>query len=275
MLTFASVTCIRGGRTLFADLSFALESGNAVLVTGPNGAGKSSLSRGAAGVLRVAGGEVSCTRPRALLTEQAALDPELPLIRALAFWARLDGGGRHAVDDALAALALDPLVDVPVRLLSTGQRRRAARRRGRGTRRQPYADRVAERAHHRVRRMMLVALIARDLRRVWIGGGAMLPVAFFLLVAILFPFAVGPDGVLLARVGGGVLWAAALLAALLPIARLVAPDRDVGVIDQLLVRGESTATIAFAKLIAHWLAFAPPPTARRRHHARATRCRAP
>jgi len=106
--------------------------------------------------------------------------------------------------------------------------------------------------------MMLVALIARDLRRVWIGGGALLPVAFFLLVAILFPFAVGPDSVLLARVGGGVLWAAALLAALIPIERLVAPDRDVGVIDQLLVRGESTATIAFAKLIAHWLAFAPP-----------------
>src|SRR3569623_268057 len=126
MLTFASVTCIRGGRTLFADLSFALEAGNAVLVTGPNGAGKSSLIRVAAGLLRVAGGEVSCTRPRALLTEQAARDPELPLIRALAFWARLDGGGRHAVDDALAALALDPLVDVPVRLLSTGQRRRAA-----------------------------------------------------------------------------------------------------------------------------------------------------
>src|SRR3569623_1421852 len=68
--------------------------------------------------------------------------------------------------------------------------------------------------------MMLVALIARDLRRVWIGGGALLPVAFFLLVAILFPFAVGPDSVLLARVGGGVLWAAALLGA--------DPDRAAG-----------------------------------------------
>src|SRR3569623_1283520 len=81
MLTFASVTCIRGGRTLFADRSFALEAGNAVLVTGPNGAGKSSLIRVAAGLLRVAGGEVSCTQPRALLPEQAALAPELPLNR--------------------------------------------------------------------------------------------------------------------------------------------------------------------------------------------------
>src|SRR3569623_3060112 len=49
-----------------------------------------------------------------------------------------------------------------------------------------------------------------------------------------------------------------MLAALIPIERLVAPDRDVGVSDQLLVRGESTATSAVAKLIAHWLAFAPP-----------------
>lgn len=105
---------------------------------------------------------------------------------------------------------------------------------------------------------VLGLMIARDLRRAWISGGALLPVAFFLLVAILFPFAVGPDSVLLARVGGGVLWAAALLAALIPIERLVAPDRDAGVIDQLLVRGESAGTIAFAKLVAHWLAFAPP-----------------
>jgi len=104
----------------------------------------------------------------------------------------------------------------------------------------------------------LGALIARDLRRAWLGGGALLPVAFFLLVAILFPFAVGPDAALLARIGGGVLWAAALLAALIPVERLVAPDLANGTIDQLLVRGQSPSTIALAKLIAHWLAFAPP-----------------
>ena len=102
------------------------------------------------------------------------------------------------------------------------------------------------------------ALIVRDLRRAWAGGGAALPVAFFLLVAALFPFAIGPDAALLARIGGGAIWAAALLAALLPVERLVGPDLSDGVIDQLLVRGMGPAAIALAKWVAHWLAFAPP-----------------
>lgn len=106
--------------------------------------------------------------------------------------------------------------------------------------------------------MSLLPLVVRDVRRAWIGGGTLLPVAFFLLVALLFPFAVGPDSTLLARIGGGVLWAAALLAALIPVERLVAPDLASGTIDQLLVRGTPPATIAFAKLLAHWLSFAPP-----------------
>ncbi|PCG07964.1 heme exporter protein CcmB [Sphingomonas ginsenosidimutans] len=102
------------------------------------------------------------------------------------------------------------------------------------------------------------ALVWRDVRRGYAGGGATLVVAFFLLVAVLFPFAIGPDAALLARVGGGVVWAAALLAALLPVERLVAPDLEAGVIDQLAVRGVSPVTIAAAKTVAHWLAFAPP-----------------
>src|SRR3546814_17583928 len=73
---------------------------------------------------------------------------------------------------------------------------------------------------------VFTALIVRDVRRAWSHGGASLPIAFFLLVAILFPFAIGPDRVLLAQVGGGVIWAAALLAALLPVERLVAPDAE-------------------------------------------------
>ena len=104
----------------------------------------------------------------------------------------------------------------------------------------------------------LAALIARDVRRGYAGGGATLVVAFFLLVATLFPFAVGPDAALLARVGGGVVWAAALLAALLPVERLVAPDLEAGVLDQLAVRGQSLAAVMAAKIVAHWLAFAPP-----------------
>ncbi len=125
MLGFAAVTCARGGRILFADLSFALAPGGAVLVTGPNGAGKSSLLRLAAGLLRPAAGAVTGGVPRALLTEHHTLDEELSLAKALGFWARLDGRG-DAVAAALDAMALSDLSPVPVRLLSTGQRRRAA-----------------------------------------------------------------------------------------------------------------------------------------------------
>ncbi|MBB3348887.1 heme exporter protein CcmB [Sphingomonas sp. BK069] len=104
----------------------------------------------------------------------------------------------------------------------------------------------------------MTALIWRDVRRYYGGGGATLLISFFLLVATLFPFAIGPDATLLARVGGGVIWAAALLAALLPVERLVAPDLESGVIDQLVVRGRTPATVALAKVAAHWLTFAPP-----------------
>lgn len=103
---------------------------------------------------------------------------------------------------------------------------------------------------------MIGALIARDLKRA--GAGAALPIIFFLLVATLFPFAVGPDAALLSRTGSGILWVAALLAALLPIERLVAPDAESGVLDQLAARGLPDETIAAAKIIAHWLAFGPP-----------------
>ncbi len=105
--------------------------------------------------------------------------------------------------------------------------------------------------------MSMLPLVARDLRRAWAGGGLLWPIAFFLLVAILFPFAVGPDAALLGRIGGGVIWAAALLAALLPAERLVAPDLEGGVIDQFAVRDVPLALVAAAKLAAHWLGFAP------------------
>lgn len=125
MLTFDAVTCVRGGRALFEGLSFALEPGGAVLITGPNGIGKSSLIRLAAGLLTPAAGNITGDAPRALLTDQTSLDEELPLARALAFWARLDATAGN-VAAALEALSLSDLADIPVRLLSTGQRRRAA-----------------------------------------------------------------------------------------------------------------------------------------------------
>lgn len=103
---------------------------------------------------------------------------------------------------------------------------------------------------------MIRSLIARDFRRA-IGGAAWLPVAFFLLVATLIPFAVGPDPRLLARIAAGALWIAALTAALLPVERLVEPDRANGVLDQLSLRGIAEESVAASKIAAHWLTFGP------------------
>ncbi len=105
-----------------------------------------------------------------------------------------------------------------------------------------------------------LTLLRRDLGLLLIGGsrgGAFLPLVFFLAVAMLFPFAVGPDPTLLARTGGGVLWVAALLAAILPLDRLVKDDLENGVFDQFALRGVAEESAMAARLLAHWLAFAP------------------
>jgi len=103
---------------------------------------------------------------------------------------------------------------------------------------------------------MTAQLILRDIRRGFTGA-AWLPIAFFLLVAALVPFAVGPDAQLLSRIGAGALWIAALTAALLPIERLIEPDRADGILDQLALHGLAEESVAFAKIAAHWLTFAP------------------
>jgi len=100
-------------------------------------------------------------------------------------------------------------------------------------------------------------LVRRELALAWSGGGLWLPVIFLLLVASLYPFAVGPDAPLLSATGGGMLWIAALLAALLPVERLIAPDTESGFFDQLLVRDISDEMIALAKMTAHWIGFGP------------------
>lgn len=103
---------------------------------------------------------------------------------------------------------------------------------------------------------MIARLIGREVRRA-LSGPALLPAAFFLLVATLVPFAVGPDARLLSRIGGGALWIAALTAALLPVERLVEPDRADGVLDQLFLHGLADESVAVAKIAGHWLTFAP------------------
>lgn len=107
---------------------------------------------------------------------------------------------------------------------------------------------------------LLLALLRRDLANLLAGsrrGAALLPILFFLAVAMLFPFAVGPDAALLARTGGGVIWIAALLAAILPLDRLVEPDIELGFFDQWAVRGIAEEWVIASRIAAHWLSFAP------------------
>lgn len=116
--------CRRGGRVLFSGLSFSLAPGQAALASGPNGIGKSSLLRMICGLLPLFAGEIRVDGALALADDRLALDIDRPLGSALSFWAEMDGR-RNAVTAALDALALSSLVDVPVRMLSTGQRKRA------------------------------------------------------------------------------------------------------------------------------------------------------
>ncbi len=106
---------------------------------------------------------------------------------------------------------------------------------------------------------MIFTLIRRDLALALKRPSALaIPVVFFVLVAALFPFAVGPDAKLLTRIAGGVVWVAALLAALLPVETLVAGDRADGTLDQLASRGIALELVAAARLASHWLGFAVP-----------------
>ncbi len=124
-LAFSNLACVRGGRVLFKGLNATLGRGDALLLTGPNGVGKSSLLRLIAGLLPAYAGTLTFEGRLALSDENPALDPRLPLAKALGYWAGMDGTGPMAVSAALEALDMTRLAEVPVRLLSTGQRRRA------------------------------------------------------------------------------------------------------------------------------------------------------
>jgi heme exporter protein A len=132
-LTASDLTCVRGGRTVFRALSFALGSGEAVLVTGPNAAGKSSLLRLVGGLLRPQQGRIELAGADSELTigEQAhylghqdALKPSLSVAENLAFWTAFLGAEAAKGEAALGAVGLDGLAHLPATYLSAGQRRR-------------------------------------------------------------------------------------------------------------------------------------------------------
>lgn len=134
-LTADNIACVRGGRLVFADLDLSVPKGTALVLNGPNGAGKSSLLRVLAGLIRPVVGTISWEGEdiadlaedfRGSLHYVGHSDPVKPALTVrenLKFWAGMLGS-RDPVDNALAAMGLRPLADMPARYLSQGQRRR-------------------------------------------------------------------------------------------------------------------------------------------------------
>jgi heme exporter protein A len=125
--------CVRGSREIFRNVNFSLASGQALAVVGPNGAGKSSLLRLVAGLLRLEsgrleleGGDAELTIPEQAhyLGHQDAHKPSLSVAENLTFWAGYLGHGHAALTEALDAVGLGPIRDLPAGYLSAGQRRR-------------------------------------------------------------------------------------------------------------------------------------------------------
>jgi heme exporter protein A len=132
-LSAIDLACHRGGRDVFAGLSFAVASGEVLTVTGRNGAGKSSLLRTIVGLVRIAQGklvleggdpELSIAEQAHYLGHQDALKPSLTVAENLRFWAGFLGAGTPDIHPGLAAVGLDELADLPAAYLSAGQRRR-------------------------------------------------------------------------------------------------------------------------------------------------------
>ncbi len=130
------LACSRGGRFVFSGLSFELASGALMAVTGPNGAGKSSLLRLLAGLLRPTAGDIACEGGREdepvahYLGHLDALKPAMTLAETLRFWGAIYQQGRVLTDsdlnEAAESVGLGHAIDLPVGVLSAGQRRRAA-----------------------------------------------------------------------------------------------------------------------------------------------------
>jgi heme exporter protein A len=132
-ISASNLGCVRGSREIFGNVNFNVASGQALAVLGPNGAGKSSLLRMVAGLLRIdsgglglEGGDDELTIPEQAhyLGHQDALKPSLSVAENLGFWASYLGNGRAGVTEALEAVGLGAIRDLPAGYLSAGQRRR-------------------------------------------------------------------------------------------------------------------------------------------------------
>ena len=100
----------------------------------------------------------------------------------------------------------------------------------------------------------MIALIFRDLRiAVRAGGGFGLSLAFFFIIVIFFPFAIGPDLDLLSKVAPGTLWVGALLACLLSLERIFALDFEDGTLDLLITSPLPLEGVVISKAFVHWL----------------------
>lgn len=126
-----NIACVRGGREVFAQLSFSVGTGEALLVTGRNGTGKSSLLRLIAGLVRLSGGKLaldggtdgSIGEQSHYLGHQDAVKPALSVLENLSFWADYLGARGNPMA-ALKTVGLDALADLPAAYLSAGQKRR-------------------------------------------------------------------------------------------------------------------------------------------------------
>jgi heme exporter protein A len=132
-LSATDLACRRGGREVFAGVSFSIAGGESLTIRGRNGAGKSSLLRMEVGLVRIAGGRLALEGgdPELTIGEQAhylghldALKPSLSVVENLRFWSDFLGAAAVDLGEPLRAVGLDALADLPAAYLSAGQRRR-------------------------------------------------------------------------------------------------------------------------------------------------------
>jgi heme exporter protein A len=125
-LSLDNVAVMRGNRMVLRDLSLAARAGDIIWIRGANGCGKSTLLRLVAGLLTVTSGAIHSEGYMALADENLALDGNMTVEAALRFWADMDGASAEARNAALTDMDLQDLAYIPVRFLSTGQRKRAS-----------------------------------------------------------------------------------------------------------------------------------------------------